>query len=377
MKARILFISRKWPPAIGGMETYSFELAAGLARYADVRKLVLPGHSDGRPPGLVAYGFFLLRAMFFCMLHGRRYDRVIFGDLILFPAALIHRLVNPAAKRIVVVYGLDLVFHRRRGLLPLLYGIFFACFRLCSSCFSRTVAISGHTAGLANAEELTNVAVITPCLPSNSFPDEDEEAPTSLPEEWLRHADDIRILYFGRLVPRKGALWFAQNVLPQLPEGFQFFVAGGSSDGRYLQMLQACRRTHCMGRMPALELATMIRTADLVVMPNIPTPDSIDVEGFGLVAIETSALGARLLASRIDGISDAVVDGKTGRLVTAGNAVEWASSVRNLRRDTASGLWPDSESVSAFTRSHYSSARQARTFLHLLDIQGAEDGDGK
>lgn len=375
MKARILFISRKWPPAIGGMETYSFELAAGLARHADVRKLVLAGHSDGRPPGLVAYGFFLLRAMFFCMIHGRHYDQVIFGDLILFPAALIHRLVNPTAKRIVVVYGLDLVFHRRRGLLPSLYGIFFACFRLFRSCFSRIVAISGHTASLANAEGLTGVTVITPCLPSSSFPE--RGTPTSLPEEWIRHADNTRILYFGRLVPRKGALWFAQNVLPQLPEGFQFFVAGGSSDERYLQMLQACPRTHCMGRMPALELATMIRTADLVVMPNIPTPDSIDVEGFGLVAIETSALGARLLASRIDGISDAVVEGKTGRLVSAGNAVEWTSSVCNLREDAASGWWPGSESVSAFTRSHYSSAKQARAFLQLLDIQGAEDGEEK
>jgi glycosyltransferase involved in cell wall biosynthesis len=375
MNSRILFISRKWPPAVGGMETYAVELAIGLAEHAELRKLVLAGQRDGRPPGLFAYGIFLLKSMLFCLFQGRRYDRVIFGDLILFPAALVHRLVNPSAKRLVVVYGLDLVFHRRRGLLPSLYGIFFACFRRCRSCFSAIIAISRHTASLARAEGLKDVSVITPCLPSRSFPQ--ASSPTSLPTAWKERAQGIRILYFGRLVPRKGALWFAQNVLPRLPEEFEFFVVGGSSDARYMQMLNTCPRTHCLGRMPAPELAAMIQTANLVVMPNIHTPDSIDVEGFGLVAIETSAQGARLLASRIDGISDAVIDGTTGTLVSAGNAEEWTSSVEKLCSDAAIGIGPTPDSISESTRNSFSSAKQAHAFLKLLDMEGDTNGERK
>ena len=77
MKPRILFISRKWPPAVGGMETHAIELFAGLSELADVHPLVLAGRPDGRAPGLLAYATFVLKAMLFCSWNARKFDRVI------------------------------------------------------------------------------------------------------------------------------------------------------------------------------------------------------------------------------------------------------------------------------------------------------------
>lgn len=365
MKERILFISRKWPPSVGGMETYASELSAGLSDVFDLRLLVLRGREDGRPPALWAYAAFVIKAMAFCLFRGRCYDRVIFGDLILFPAALCHYLTNKRATRLVILYGLDLVYHRRKGVLPRLYGLFFRLFRASQSCFSACVAISAHTSALAAAERIRNVNVITPSLPASSFPSEDV-ASERLPDVWNKSKDCFRILYFGRLVPRKGSLWFATNVVPRISGGACFFVVGDTSDSEYKLKLRACERTHCLGRLDAPALASMIRSADAVVMPNIPTPDAVDAEGFGLVAIEASSLGARLLASRLDGITDAVIDGKTGLLLQAGNADAWVSAIEGLR-DPARGVLEDRGAIARHTRERFSRSAQTSAFVTLLE----------
>ncbi len=39
----ILFITRKWPPAVGGMETYSVKLSQALQKLSTVEVMALPG----------------------------------------------------------------------------------------------------------------------------------------------------------------------------------------------------------------------------------------------------------------------------------------------------------------------------------------------
>ena len=358
---RLLLVSRKWPPAVGGMETYSVELAESLRAHFDVELLVLPGRADGRPPPLWRIAPFLLRAMLACLLRGRRFEHVVFGDLVLFPAALCLRLVAPRQRRWVVVYGLDLVFQHRRGLLPRCYAAFLAAFRRCQGAFAGIVAISRHTAALAGELGLAGVRVIPPSLPANALTEAPPpEAP--LPEAWTRARR--RVLYFGRLVPRKGALWFAEQVMPQLDADAEFFVVGHATDAESGRRLQASARTHCLGRIDSARLAAMIRAADVVVMPNVATPEALDVEGFGLAAIEATSLGARLLAARIDGIVDAVEDGVTGTLLPAGDAARWAeATAQALARPRTAG---DADAVAAATRTRYARARQGEAFARLL-----------
>ena len=356
---RLLLVSRKWPPAVGGMETYSVELAESLRAHFDVELLVLPGRADGRPPPLWRVAAFLLRAMATALLRGRRYAHVVLADLVLFPMALCLRLVAPRQRRWVVVYGLDLVFQTRRGLLPRCYALYLGAFRRCQGAFAGIVAISRHTADLATRLGLRNVQVIHPSLPANALTAA-AAADAPLPDAWTRATR--RVLYFGRLVPRKGALWFAEQVMPNLDPDVEFFVVGHATDAASGRRLQDCARTHCLGRIDSPRLAAMIRAADVVVMPNIATPDALDVEGFGLAAIEATALGARLLAARIDGLVDAVVDGETGTLLPAGDAERWtAATVQALAQPHSTAA-----AVAAATRTRFARARQGEAFAGLL-----------
>lgn len=151
------------------METYSVELAAALERDFDVTRLVLPGRVDGRPPNLMSYGLFLLRAMLYCLFLGRRFSHLVLGDLILFPAAILCRFVRKDQQRVVVVYGLDLVYGRRQGFLSKCYALYLSGFRACQGLFVRVVAISRYTAQLGKDSGLRYVAVVNPSLPSSAL----------------------------------------------------------------------------------------------------------------------------------------------------------------------------------------------------------------
>ncbi len=58
-----------------------------------------------------------------------------------------------------------------------------------------------------------------------------------------------------------------------------------------------------------------------------------DEEGFGLVALEASIRGTYVLASGIEGITDAVIDGKNGTLLPSGDAAAWADKIKELLSD--------------------------------------------
>lgn len=363
MKPRLLLISRKWPPAIGGMETYSVELAASLALPFEVTTLVLPGRPDGRPPSLPSYGLFLFKAMVYCLLHGRGFSHVVLGDLILFPAALCCRLVRKQ-RRVVVVYGLDLVYGQRKGLLPRLYAAYFSLFRACQGLFSSVVAISTCTADLARKAGLLRVETVHPSLPATPLTNAGVDG-VDLPVHFVRARR--RILQFGRLVTRKGALWFAQNVLPQLPDDVEMFVVGSAHGYDDLDALKSCGRTHYLGPMPADMLAALIRNADAVIMPNIPSPAGAqDVEGFGLVAIETSSLGGLLVASRLQGISDAVLDGVTGLLVEPGDAAAWRQALTRLLDEPMEQRLRRRAIAQQQTHEYYSRQRMSDSFTKLF-----------
>ena len=122
MKDRLLLVSRKWPPSVGGMETYSVELAASLGENFDTDTLALRGREDGLAPGLLAYGWFLLKAMGICLLHGRAYRKVVFATWS-FPRGGCHWLVARRPGAFVIVYGLDCL-PETQWLATLLYRLF-------------------------------------------------------------------------------------------------------------------------------------------------------------------------------------------------------------------------------------------------------------
>lgn len=142
------------------------------------------------------------------------------------------------------------------------------------------------------------------------------------------------LLTVARLVRRKGIAWFAECVLPAIPDGHLLVVGDGPERATILRAAERAgtrERLTLGGRVHPSALALAYQTADLLVMPNIRVPG--DAEGFGLVAVEAAAAGLPVAASRLEGIPDAVVEGETGILLPPGDAAIWTKEITRLLAD--------------------------------------------
>lgn len=310
------------------MELYSRELTLAMARYAEVEVIALPGRPDGRPPKGTSLAFFMCRAAAELTFRARHYDVVHFGDFVIFPLAVWTRLVAPRTRRLLTVHGLDLIFGRRRGWKSRIYRAYVALALPLQSAVHQFVANSSATARVAMDLGLRNVVSIP--LGVRLGTEVPAAVATGIAGADSQNSTDGRyVLFVGRLVPRKGAAWFAENVLNRLPEDISFKIVGTAWDNAELHRALANPRTEYLGPVPDDALLHLRRNAVVTVMPNRILDDA-EMEGFGLVALEAAAQGSLLVASGIEGIVDAVVDGKTGFLLPEGDSDQWARKICEL-----------------------------------------------
>jgi glycosyltransferase involved in cell wall biosynthesis len=138
------------------------------------------------------------------------------------------------------------------------------------------------------------------------------------------------LLFVGRLVPRKGAAWFVERVLPLLPAEVRLKLAGVAWDGAELAAIQRLPRARWLGPVSKERLADLYAGSVATVMPNMPTEDGDDVEGFGLVALEAAAHGSVPIAARLQGLEDAVRHGENGFLVQPGQPGAWRRAIMEV-----------------------------------------------
>lgn len=74
------------------------------------------------------------------------------------------------------------------------------------------------------------------------------------------------------------------------------------------------------------DIAAVISKFDLLVVPSLS-------EGFGLVACEAMALGVGVVASRLEGLADIVIDEQTGLLFEGGNADALGAAIFRILSD--------------------------------------------
>jgi glycosyltransferase involved in cell wall biosynthesis len=296
------------------METYSEELTEELARHVDLTLNVLPGQPDGSTPSVGALILFGLRTVWLLLTRERGCDVVHGADMALWPLVLVARLTSPRAALVLSAHGTDVAYGDRRGPVAALYRAYAALgARLLGTAW--VVANSKATADRAEALGYANVEVV---------PLASRQSEAVLPESPKPY-----VLFVGRhFERRKGLRWFVDEVLPLLPEEIGLYVASplrGARDARKL----AHDRVRLLGPVRGRALRTLMAEAICVVVPNIPVRDG-HFEGFGLVAVEAAAAGGVVLASRIDGFADSVIDGETGFLLPPGDASIWARAIMTI-----------------------------------------------
>ncbi len=155
-----------------------------------------------------------------------------------------------------------------------------------------------------------------------------------------RHAlgwgDGPVVLFVGRIQALKG-LDLAIRALARLRDNRVRLVVVGGPSGREgvaeMDRLRALAvaesvsdRIQWTAPMGHVELSTMYRAADVVVIPSRS-------ESFGLVALEAAACGKAVVAAAVGGLRSIVVDGVTGRSVEGRDPGVWADAIDGILGD--------------------------------------------
>jgi glycosyltransferase involved in cell wall biosynthesis len=195
-----------------------------------------------------------------------------------------------------------------------------------------------------------------------------DEARATLVRDLGLDPDATVLLTLGRLVRRKGVAWFASQVLPRTGGNWVYLVAG---EGPARARIEAAVRRHglgdrvrLLGLVPPEMRETLFHGSDLFIQPNIKVYG--DMEGFGLVNVESAVRDTPVLASRLEGIQDAVTDGETGWLVTSEDADDWLDQLSAVVDDRPA-LREAGLRFGENARKKYSPQHYRETLLRMLE----------
>ena len=139
----------------------------------------------------------------------------------------------------------------------------------------------------------------------------------------------------GRLVPKKGhgdlVRAFAL-VADRWPHAKLIIAGSGPEREQIEQLIQQRRlagRVELPGWLDPDPTASLIGTADLLIVPSVVAPDG-DRDGIPNVILEALAAGTPIVATRLEGISEAITDGWNGLLVDPGDIGQMASVIEKL-----------------------------------------------
>ena len=147
---------------------------------------------------------------------------------------------------------------------------------------------------------------------------------------------NLVLICVGRIHPRKGQFELLQAIekLPcQLKECLTcLFVGPQTKEGYAQKVIEKSNQVGCevkfLGDLKNKDLQEVYQNADIFALTSIPILNS--VEGFGIVYLEASAHGLPILAHRVGGVEDAVINGKTGMLSDPKDPDELSANLRRL-----------------------------------------------
>lgn len=344
---RLLLVTQDFPPDVGGIQTYAWELARRLADATERMEVIAPHRPSyervdetapfrvtrvrGRPDWLPITGCRAVvqraRALQPHISFHAQWQTV--------GTALLARAITGWPRRIVcAAHGRELLFNGLAGI-PGGAAVYQRLRHVLLHRVDRFVPVSHYTGRLLRQQDvpLERIRVV----PNGTDPDRFQPQNADALRARLGIADNAVLLTVGRLVPRKG-LDTTLRALPAIAASIPtvtYLIAGTGPDRtrleRLAERLGIRNRVRFRGQVPYADLPTYYSAADLFVMPS--REDRPDVEGFGLVFLEANACGTPVVGARSGGIPDAIVAGETGVLVPPGQPEALATSICHLLSD--------------------------------------------
>lgn len=349
---KLLVVSQDFPPRIGGIQTYTLELARRLAAWCERLEVIAP-HApdcealDATLPFFVhrvksSSDWLLARGAPSIVTRARagRYDAAFFAQWTTAISALPARRTGFPRKVFVAAHGRELLLRPaervrvaqqgydslRRWVLGSADGIF---------------AVSHYTAGLCRdlGVDPARVHVVPNGVDAARF--DVADAPERIARFREKHGlvDVPCYCTVARMVRHKG-VDTGIAALPQLRQHVPdatYVVVGSGPDLRRLRHLARHHgvedAVRFLGRVSDEEVVDALLACDAFAL--LSREASPNVEGFGLVLLEAGACGRPVVGARSGGIVDAVADGESGHLVEPDDVPGTAKALASILSDSA------------------------------------------
>lgn len=351
-------MARRFPPSVGGMERFAFDISNELGQVVDLQKITWGGSNKWLP--LVLPWFFLqavwrlLRDPEIAIIHTHDGVQAPIGWLL-------HVLFQK--PYIIVAHGLDITYKN-----AFYQAVVLPFVRRASALI--TISAATRDEALKRGVPSEKIRVI----PLGTHDDYGQVVPDRAA---LSQAIDLPLknrtllLTTGRLVKRKGVAWFIANVLPSLVKDHDnvlYLVAGAG--GEQAAIKAAITKHHMadhvalLGRVSDETRSLLYQSSDIFVMPNIIVPG--DMEGFGIVVHEAATAQLPVVASSIEGIVDALADGKNGIMVPTRDTTRFVEEIEKLIDDPAARR-RFGKRARSYTLRNYSWKRIALKYVELYE----------
>ncbi len=328
---KVLFITRKYPPQIGGMEKYS----KGLIDNINCKKRVIAlkrsqWHLIWFIPYSIIKGFFISKDC----------DLIYFCDSFMALSGLFLKLLTKKPV-FITAHGLDVTYsnplyqHIIIRHLKYLDKVICVSNSTISECVKRGVP-RNKCVFIPNGIDLKGGKFADKVLSVRSGEKSRKVYKKRLAKFLNKKVEDKDILVtVGRLVKRKGVAWFVKNVMPKLDESIVYMIIGSGSDMArikyYIRKYKLQERVFVLGRLSDNDLGKVCLGSDVFVMPNIKIKG--DMEGFGIVGIEAVNWGLPIVAAGLEGIKDAIKHRKNGVLVRPMHAEGFVKEINKFLND--------------------------------------------
>lgn len=341
---RILLVNYEYPPVGGGAATATAAIAKALVNLGHAvvvvtgkfKRLPEVSESDGivihRIPSLraridrsdvVEMGIFLLSGLLWMrsIIHKHRIDgSIVFFSLPCGPIGLVGR------RQCRVPYVISLRGGDVPGNEPSLNALHRFLVPVRRAVLKNAIAI------VANSEGLRRMAEAADPFPVHVIPNgvDTEFFVPAQSNHVESNSRTLRIIFAGRFQPQKNLGFLFREMARLSPNGFELHLAGDGPDRQILERLakqlgiEEMIIWHGWLTRPAMRGA--YQAADCLVNPSL-------YEGMPNVVLEAMACGLPVVASRVPGNEELVVEGETGFLFDTEEPGALTSALIQLRDD--------------------------------------------
>ncbi len=322
----ILYITRKFPPSVGGMQRFNDKLVHYLQKIESI-ELIHWGGGQWILPFFLPYAF--LKGFWLC--HTKKIHCIYVSDGLLSPLAVFLKWVT-GKKVSVTIHGRDIAFAFKPYQMVIPWALKKSDQIICVSQYLKDECIKR---GVSEKK----IMVIPNGIDVEEFEGQNSDEQVALLEQQIGKSlkDTKIILNVGRLVPKKGMDIFLTEIFPQILKQRNDVICLMVGEGplelkikKIIETNQWQNHVFLIGFIPmdSSLLKILYRSADIFIMPNVPV--SGDAEGFGIVILEAVAACVPVVAFSVDGITEAIKDRENGFLIEAGDYQKFSQTVLKL-----------------------------------------------